>query len=46
LLTEKLNSEDALRAQFEAEKKALIKEWQGKLQETVAKARAEEQASA
>ena len=27
LLTEKLNSEDALKAQAEAEKKQLVKEW-------------------
>ena len=27
LLKEKLNSEDALKAQFEKEKQALIKEW-------------------
>ena len=35
LLTEKLNSEDALRAQTEIDKAALVKEWQSKLQETV-----------
>ena len=46
LLTEKLNSEDALKAQFEADKKALVKEWQGKLNDTVKQARAEEQATA
>lgn len=43
LLTEKLNSEDALKAQAEAEKKALIKEWQGKLNDTVKSAREQEQ---
>ena len=43
LLTDKLNSEDQLKAQAEAEKKALIKEWQSKLNETVQKARMEEQ---
>ena len=30
LLTEKLNSEDALKIKFETEKAALIKEWQAK----------------
>jgi len=44
LLTDKLNSEDALRAQAEAEKKSLIKEWQVKLNETVKQAREQEQA--
>ncbi len=46
LLTEKLNSEDALRQQFDQDRKALIKEWQTKLNDTVQKARAEEQAAA
>jgi hypothetical protein len=41
-LTEKLNSEDALRAEAEKMKNSLIKEWQAKLQETVKSARAEE----
>lgn len=43
LLKEKLNSEDALSAKAEAEKAALIKEWQQKLKEAVEKARQEEQ---
>ncbi len=46
LLTEKLNAEDALRAEAEKAKAALVKEWQAKLQETVKSARAEEQAKA
>ena len=43
LLKEKLNSEDALKAQFESEKAALIKEWEKKLKDAVEKARREEQ---
>ena len=39
LLTEKLNSEDALRAQAEADKQALTKEWQKKLNDAVKLAR-------
>ena len=31
LLVDKLNSEDALKAQAEAEKAALIKDWEGRL---------------
>ena len=46
LLTEKLNSEDALKAQAEADKKALIKEWQVKLNDTVKQARETEQQKA
>lgn len=46
LLTEKLNSEDALKAQFEIEKKALIKEWQTKMNASVQQAREQEQARA
>ena len=42
LLLEKLNSEDALKAQFENEKKQLIKDWEKKLKEAVDKARADE----
>ena len=43
LLKDKLNSEDALKALFEAEKAALIKEWEKKLKEAVEKVRGEEQ---
>lgn len=39
LLTEKLNSEEALKKQFEADKSALIKEWQKKTEETALVAR-------
>ena len=46
LLTEKLNSEDALKAQAEADKKNLIKEWSTKLNETVKSVRADEQSKA
>lgn len=46
LLKEKLNSEDALKAQFESEKAALIKEWEKKLKDAVEKARREEQEKA
>lgn len=42
LLTEKLNSEDNLRQQAEADKNALIKEWQRKLNEAVKLAREQE----
>jgi len=42
LLKDKLNSEDALQAQFKAEKDALIKEWQKKLKEAVEKVKIEE----
>ena len=38
LLKAKLDSEDALKAQFEADKAALIKEWERKLKEAVAQA--------
>ena len=43
LLTEKLNSEDALKAQADADKKTLIKEWSTKLNETVKSVREQEQ---
>ena len=46
LLTEKLNSEDALRADHLKMKNILLKLWQAKLQETVKSARAEEQTKA
>lgn len=46
LLTEKLNSEDALKAGFEAEKKQLAKEASQKLNEVVKGAREQEQAKA
>ena len=46
LLTEKLNSEDALKAQAEAEKKQLNKDWSTKLNEMVKQAREQEQAKA
>ena len=39
LLKDKLNSEDALKAQAEADRAALIKEWEKKLKEAVEKAR-------
>ena len=42
LLKEKLNSEDALKAQFEKEKANLIKDWEKKLKDAVEKARKEE----
>ena len=43
LLTEKLNSEDALKAQHKEDVTALNRDWQAKLADVVAKARAEEQ---
>lgn len=43
LLKDKLNSEDALKAQAEAEKAQLIKEWEKRLKEAVERARKEEQ---
>jgi len=43
LLKDKLNMEDQLKAQYEAEKAALIKEWEKKLKEAVERARKEEQ---
>ena len=43
LLKDKLNSEDALRAQAEAEKAQLVKEWEKRLKESVERARREEQ---
>lgn len=43
LLKDKLNSEDALKAQAEADKQALIKEWEKKLKEAVDRTRKEEQ---
>lgn len=46
LLTEKLNSEDALKAKAEAEKAALIKEWTSKLANEVKNARVDEQEKA
>lgn len=46
LLTEKLNSEDALRQKAEKDLAASNKEWQIKLNEIVKKARAEEQETA
>jgi len=39
LLMEKLNSEEKLKKDFEAEKKELIKEWQKKCEETALAAR-------
>ena len=42
LLTEKLNSEDALKAQAETDKKELIKEWSAKLNQMVKQAREQE----
>jgi hypothetical protein len=46
LLKDKLNSEDALKAQFEADKLSLIKEWEKKLKEAVEKTRSDEQGKA
>lgn len=46
LLTEKLNTEDAMRAEHEAEKKQLAKEASAKLNETVKQAREQEQTRA
>ena len=46
LLKDKLNSEDALKAQFEADKLSLIKEWEKKLKDAVEKTRSEEQGKA
>lgn len=46
LLTEKLNSEDRMKAEFAAEKAALTKTWQAKCEETALAARAQEQATA
>ncbi len=43
LLKDKLNMEDQMKAQFEAEKAALIKEWEKKLKDAVDRARREEQ---
>jgi len=43
LLTEKLNTEDALKKQAEADRNALIKEWTLKMNETVKNARDQEQ---
>ena len=43
LLKEKLNSEDALKAQYDTDKVLLIKEWQQKVKEAAEKARTEEQ---
>ena len=43
LLKDKLNSEDALKAQAEAEKAALVKDWEKRLKEAIEKARKEEQ---
>lgn len=43
LLKDKLNMEDQLKQQFEAEKSALNKDWERKLKEAVEKARKEEQ---
>jgi len=45
-LTEKLNSEDTLKQQAEADKKAMAKEWSVKLNETVAQAREQEKTRA
>lgn len=42
LLTEKLNSEDALKAKSEAEKASLIKDWTVKVSSEVKSARSEE----
>jgi len=42
LLKDKLNMEDQLKAQFEAEKAALVKEWEKRLKEAVERARKEE----
>ena len=46
LLTAKLDSEEALKEQHKLDVQMLNKEWQGKLAETVQRARAEEQAKA
>ena len=46
LLTEKLNSEDKLKADFVSAKAALIKEWQQKCEETALLARAQERDTA
>ena len=46
LLKDKLNMEDQLKAQAEAEKAQLNKDWQTKLKEAVEKARKEEQEKA
>ena len=46
LLTEKLNSEDALKLKGEKDLANLNKEWQIKLNEIIKKARAEEQETA
>ena len=46
LLTEKLNSEDALKQKAEKDLQQNNKEWQIKLNEIVKKARAEEQEAA
>ena len=46
LQIEKLNSEDALKAQAEADKKQLMKEWSEKLNVTVKQAREQEQQKA
>ncbi len=43
LLKEKFNMEDQLKAQAEAEKAALIKDWEKRLKEAVDRARKEEQ---
>lgn len=42
LLTEKLNSEDALKAKAEAEKAGLVKEWTAKVSSEVKSARSDE----
>jgi len=46
LLTEKLNSEDALKQKAKEDLSALNKDWQIKLNDIVKKARAEEQEAA
>ena len=42
LLTEKLNAEDAIKAEWKADKQKTISEWQEKLGNCVDKVRAEE----
>ena len=46
LLTEKLDSEEALKSQAEVEKKEIVKEWQTKLNTTVKQAREQEMTKA
>jgi len=46
LLTDKLNSEEALKKQFDSDKAALIKEWRDKCEETALAARQQEKDAA